>query len=240
MSSAAERAQVLDACCEPLRSALYQPLAAAMAQDGFVVAQLGQSLDGRIATEDGHSHYINGPESLDHLHRLRALVDAVIVGAGTVVHDDPQLTTRRVQGPNPVRVVIDPNLRLDRSLRVFDQAAPTLSVIAAGAVADPAIAPEQLVRVVPAAGGLPPPLILAALQRRGLRSFLVEGGATTLSAFLSAGILDRLHVMVAPLILGSGRPGLQLPRITRVDEGLRPRLSVHRLGDDVLFDCCLR
>ena len=72
MSSAAERAQVLDACCEPLRSALYQPLAAAMEQDGFVVAQLGQSLDGRIATEDGHSHYINGPESLDHLHRLRA------------------------------------------------------------------------------------------------------------------------------------------------------------------------
>ena len=240
MSTAAEPAWFLDACAEPLRSALYRPLVAAIARDGFVIAQLGQSLDGRIATEDGHSHYINGPESLDHLHRLRALVDAVIVGAGTVAHDDPQLTTRRVPGPNPVRVIIDPTLRLDRSLRVFDQAAPTLTVIAEGTVADPAIAPEQLVRVVPAEGGLPPPLILAALKRRGLRSFLIEGGATTLSAFLTAGVLDRLQVMVAPLILGSGRPGLQLPRITRVEEGLRPRLSVHRLGDDVLFDCCLR
>lgn len=240
MSTATDRARVLDACDEPLRSTVYQPLAAAMAQGGFVIAQLGQSLDGRIATEDGHSHYINGPESLNHLHRLRALVDAVIVGAGTVAHDDPQLTTRRVQGPNPVRVVIDPTLRLDRSRRVFDQAAPTLTVIAEGTVADPALAPEHLVPVATAEGGLPPPLILAALKRRGLRSFLIEGGARTVSAFLGAGVLDRLQVMVAPLILGSGRPGLQLPRIARVDEGLRPRLTVHRLGDDVLFDCCLR
>ncbi|MDS4010961.1 MAG: RibD family protein [Defluviicoccus sp.] len=240
MSSAADRTWVLDACEEPLRSALYQPLVAAMARDGFVIAQLGQSLDGRIATEDGHSHYINGPESLDHLHRLRALVDAVIVGAGTVAHDDPQLTTRRVPGPNPVRVVIDPSLRLDRHARIFDQAAPTLTVIAERTVPDPTIAPEQLVGVAAAKGGLPPPLILAALQRRGLRSFLVEGGAATVSAFIAAGVVDRLQLMVAPLILGSGRPGLQLPRIARVDEGLRPRLSVHRLGDDVLFDCCLR
>lgn len=240
MTTAVERARVLDQCDEPLRSTLYEPLAAAMEREGFVVAQLGQSLDGRIATEDGHSHYINGPESLEHLHRLRALVDAVIVGAGTVAHDDPQLTTRRVQGPNPVRVVIDPTLRLDRSLRVFDAAAPTLSVIAAATVPDPAIPADALVPVSVVAGCLPPAMILAALAERSLRSFLVEGGAMTVSAFIAAGVVDRLQVMVAPLILGSGRPGLQLPRIARVEEGLRPRLSVHRFGDDVLFDCFLR
>lgn len=240
MTTAAERARVLDQCDEPLRSAFYEPLAAAMEREGFVVAQLGQSLDGRIATEDGHSHYINGPESLDHLHRLRALVDAVIVGAGTVAQDDPQLTTRRVRGPNPVRVVIDPTLRLDRSLRVFDAAAPTLSVIAAGTVPEPAVPVDTLVAVGVVTGCLPPAMILAALAERGLRSFLVEGGATTVSAFIAAGVVDRLQVMVAPLILGSGRHGLQLPRIARVEEGLRPRLAVHRFGDDVLFDCFLR
>ena len=78
----------------------------------MVVGQIGQSLDGRIATESGHSKYINGPAGLTHLHRLRALVDAVVIGVGTAIADDPQLTVRRVAGQQPARVVIDPNGRL--------------------------------------------------------------------------------------------------------------------------------
>ena len=73
-----------------------------------MIGQIGQSLDGRIATASGQSHYINGPAAIVHLHRLRALVDAVIVGIGTVTADDPRLTVRRVEGPSPARVVIDP------------------------------------------------------------------------------------------------------------------------------------
>ena len=73
--------------------------------DGLtVIGQLGQSLDGRIATPTGHSHYINGPAGIDHLHRIRALVDVVVVGAGTAVADDPQLTVRRVEGPQPAQI----------------------------------------------------------------------------------------------------------------------------------------
>ena len=83
----------------------------------FVVAQLGQSLDGRIATPTGASRYINGSCALDHLHRLRAHVDAVIVGVGTVIADDPALTVRRVEGRNPARVFIDPNGRLPRDAK---------------------------------------------------------------------------------------------------------------------------
>src|SRR4029079_3394796 len=85
----------------------------------MAVGQIGQSLDGRIATLSGHSRYINGSQGLCHLHRLRSLVDAVIVGAGTVRADDPQLTVRRVSGPNPARVVIDPRGTLGTSARVF-------------------------------------------------------------------------------------------------------------------------
>ena len=85
----------------------------------MVVGQCGQSIDARIATPTGHSHYINGEAGLAHLHRLRALVDAVVVGVGTAIQDDPLLTVRRVEGPSPARVVVDPNGRLPPTARVL-------------------------------------------------------------------------------------------------------------------------
>jgi riboflavin biosynthesis pyrimidine reductase len=88
-------------------------------------------------------------------------------------------------------------------------------------------------------GNLAPQKILAALAGLGLRRVLVEGGAETLSRFLAAGCLDRLHVMVAPIILGSGRPGIVLPPVARADQALRPPIRTFRLGDEVLFDCDL-
>ena len=91
---------------------LFGPLRRGAVDDLVVVGQIGQSLDGRIATVSGHSHYINGTDGLDHLHRLRAMLDAVVVGIGTAIQDNPQLTVRRVSGPNPARVVIDPRGRL--------------------------------------------------------------------------------------------------------------------------------
>lgn len=98
-----------------------------------VIGQLGQSLDGRIATPTGASKYINGKEALRHLHRIRAEVDAVIIGVGTAIADDPQLTTRHVKGPNPARVVIDPHGRMPENLTMLrDGAAPVLSVTCRG------------------------------------------------------------------------------------------------------------
>ena len=105
---------------------LYLPL---QLESDPVIGQIGQSLDGRIATEQGHSHYITGPADIRRLHRLRALVDAVIVGAGTVAADDPRLTVRQVEGRNPVRVVLDPNGRLDDDRAVFRDGAARTVVI---------------------------------------------------------------------------------------------------------------
>src|ERR1700749_2219519 len=99
--------------------ALYGPLRTGCVDDLMVVAQLGQSIDGRITTDGHQTTYINGAAGLDHLHRLRALVDAVVVGVGTAVSDDPQLTVRRVAGPNPARVVIDPRGRLGEPGRLL-------------------------------------------------------------------------------------------------------------------------
>lgn len=212
----------------------------------WVVGQLGQSLDGCVATHGGDSNYVNGREVLLHLHRLRALCDAVIVGAGTAAMDNPQLTTRRVRGTHPVRVLLDPGLRLSPSLKVFtDRQAPTLLVCDArrGAEAAERVGPDQVL-AVPGfvdAQGLPNlPALLQALRQRGLRVLFVEGGGVTVSRFISQGCLDRLHLSVAPVIIGDGRPGLQLPRSLAMRDCLRPSGEVYRMGMDVLWDLNLR
>lgn len=225
----------------PLARAVYAPMIARLARGPFVVAQIGQSLDGRIATAGGHSHYINGDGALAHLHRLRALADAVIVGASTVVLDDPQLTTRRVPGSSPVRVVLDPHRRVSPDARMFDAAAPggALRVTAAGA-SEVLPGSDDNVLPLPAPDGVfAPQHILAALAQRGLRTVLVEGGGETISAFLRAGRLHRLHVLLAPLLIGPGREAFHLPAIERLPAARRFAMSAYPLGSDVLLDCDL-
>lgn len=206
----------------------------------LVIGQLGQSLDGRIATPTGASKYINGSEALCHLHRIRAEVDAVIVGVGTAIADDPQLTTRHVEGPSPVRVVIDPNRRMPDGLRMLtDGAAPVLVVTCPGRGVPAAAGAIEL--ECDGAGSIPPREIVAALARRGLRRLLVEGGAETLARFLNAGVIDELHLMVAPVVLGSGKTGLNLAPIAGLDEALRPMVRTMRFKDgDMLCMCDMR
>jgi riboflavin-specific deaminase-like protein len=216
---------------------LYGPVAVGDRRAGFVIGQLGQSLDGRVATATGSSHFINCPEGIRHLHRLRALVDAVIVGVGTAVADDPRLTVRDVPGNHPARVVIDPNGRLPPDARLLVDDGVEVLVIQARYRPVPSRASSI---VIPARNGcIPPEAIVAALAERGYRRLLVEGGAWTVSAFLAAGMLDRLHVCVAPLVIGSGPIGITLPPIDDLGEAMRPAASIHRLGDDILFDCTL-
>lgn len=208
----------------------------------LVIGQAGQSLDGRIATAAGDSHYITGPADIRRLHRLRALVDAVVVGAGTVAADDPRLTVREVDGRNPARVILDPNSRLGPDRRVFqDGAAPTLVICRASASADTSGAAGCQTLRLPAdgkaaGGGFSPAAVVRALRDRGYRRLLIEGGGTTVSRFLQAGALDRLHITVAPLVIGSGPPALTLDPIDSLDDALRPPCRRFRLGDDILFD----
>ena len=214
----------------------------------FVVAQLGQSLDGRIATSTGESRWINRDAALDHLHRLRDAVDAVVVGVGTVIADDPMLNVRRVApcnpgGPPPARVVIDPHGRLPAGARMLaGDGARRIVVRRAGT--DPRLPVPQGVEIVhvdPDHALMHPRAIVAALYALGLRRLLIEGGAWTVSSFIDAGAVDRLHVLVAPIILGSGKTGLSLAPIARLDQACRPVTQVHVLDDgDVLFDCDLR
>jgi diaminohydroxyphosphoribosylaminopyrimidine deaminase / 5-amino-6-(5-phosphoribosylamino)uracil reductase len=231
--------RVSNAALPPPWEERFGPLRRGTIDELVVVGQLGQSIDGRIATASGHSKYINGPAGLDHLHRLRAVVDAVLVGITTAIADDPQLTVRRVAGPSPARIVLDPKGRLLPTARVLaDDGTRRLIVTADGA--QPSMHSGVEVIALPAPGGeIAPASILAALAERGFRRILIEGGANTVSRFIAAGCLDRLHVVVAPIILGAGPAGVTLKPIARADQALRSPLRAHLLGDEVLFDCDL-
>jgi riboflavin-specific deaminase-like protein len=218
---------------------LYMPYALAPAEHGFAVAHLGQSLDGRIATASGSSRWVTGEEDLRHNHRMRALADAVLVGAATIRCDDPQLTVRDCTGHCPVRVVLDPERRLEDRFRVFrDGAAPTLLIVAAdrGRSGD-RFGEAEILALPREHDGIAPSTIRRALAARGLRRLFVEGGGITVSRFVAARALDRLQIAVSPLIIGSGRPGISLPEIADLRRALRPQVRRFQLGADALFEC---
>ena len=185
-------------------------------QRPFVIAKIAASLDGRIAAADGTSRWLTGPAARRRVHQLRAEVDAVLVGSGTVLADDPELTVRLdgATAAPPLRVVIDRRGRVGTHHRVTNDAAPTL------------IAAEPTLDAV-----------LAGLHARGVRSVLVEGGSEVLAAFLRDGLVDRLHVHLAPVLLGEqGRPVVAGPWASTLADAPRLSLSsVEREGDDVLL-----
>jgi riboflavin-specific deaminase-like protein len=207
------------------------------AGDGcFVLGRIAQSLDGCIATASGASHWISGPEDIVHTHRLRALFDAVVIGAGTVRADDPQLTTREVEGPSPVRIVLDTDRRLDGRYRVFNDGPETLLLCASDVVSDARVGKADVLKLPRAGKGLNIAAVIATLSQRGLRRIFVEGGGITVSRFLAAGALDRLHVTIAPMLIGCGIPAFTLPQAPSLADVLRFEWSVHRIGADVLLD----
>jgi riboflavin-specific deaminase-like protein len=218
---------------------LFAPiLAPPTAPDGCrVIGRLAQTLDGRIATASGSSQWIGGPGDILHTHRLRALCHAVVVGAGTVRHDDPRLTTREVPGPSPVRVVIDTDRRLSTDFAVFRDGPPTLLACAEDMPGPDTHGTAEVLRLPrQATGGIAPTALLRALSARGLSRIFVEGGGLTVSRFLAAGCLDRLHVTVAPVLLGSGIPAFTLPEVARIADGLRFAWKVYDIGPDILLD----
>jgi diaminohydroxyphosphoribosylaminopyrimidine deaminase/5-amino-6-(5-phosphoribosylamino)uracil reductase len=223
----------------------------------FVVLKAAVSVDGRMAAADGTSQWLTGPSARRRAHRLRAQVDAIVVGSGTVLADDPRLTvrlgedhaaghapgeppTRRAatRRPPPLRVILDARGRTPPGARVLDGAAPTLVCIGPGADPQALRSAGVEVATVPAAngGGVELGAVLALLWARGVRSVVVEGGGVLLSAFLRGHCFDRLVVHIAPLLLGSGgRPLLHGGPATLADVGRLRLDGVERADDDVLL-----
>jgi diaminohydroxyphosphoribosylaminopyrimidine deaminase/5-amino-6-(5-phosphoribosylamino)uracil reductase len=215
----------------------------------YVTLKAAVTLDGKMATRTGDSRWITGERARRHAHRMRAESDAVLVGAGTVAADDPQLTVRHVRGPSPLRIVVDPSLRTPAGAMVLeptrgDAPSPGPSVLFHAARAradrrDALAARATLIEVPEAEGGLDLTAVLRELGRRDVVRLLVEGGPTLHGALLDAGLVDRLAVFVAPRIIGDAEaPSLARGRgVERVRDALAiERLRTRRLGHDVLFE----
>lgn len=198
----------------------------------YVSLKLALSLDGRIATRSGASKWVTGPDARAKVHLLRSRADAVAVGIGTAVADDPRLTVRDAPGDSPVRVVFDTNLRLPVESRLATNAREIPTLVLCGPDA-PAPAEEELsalgcevIRMpLSTEGRLDVVGVLRMLGQRGIVTMLVEGGAELAGSFLAGRLADELHAFIAPILLGPrGRPGAvdwagpdtpqQAPRIT--------------------------
>jgi len=204
----------------------------------ITVAQIGQSLDGRVATVTGDARDVSGPDGLAHLHRMRALVDGVVIGVRTALHDAPRLTVRLCPGENPARVVIDPQGRLpDDAPMLADDGVRRIVVQAVDRVRPAGV---TVIRLAQRNALFDPADIAAALRAEGLQTLLAEGGGITIARFLEARLLTRLQIAIAPLLIGAGPQGLNLPNATPwLADAIRPEMRVFSLGSDVVFDCGL-
>jgi riboflavin-specific deaminase-like protein len=174
---------------------------------------------------------------------MRALSDGVLVGTETAACDDPRLTARLVPGDNPLRVVLDRRRRLPPGLRVFTDGVAETLLCCDRELVRPGRDRQGQARVlgVPCrAGRLDLRVLMESLAHRGVHRLFVEGGGALVSAFLAQGLLDRLHLALAPLVIGTGRPGLRIPAPDRLVDARRPPARLFRMGSDLLYDLDLR
>jgi diaminohydroxyphosphoribosylaminopyrimidine deaminase/5-amino-6-(5-phosphoribosylamino)uracil reductase len=237
-------AGVLEADCRRLNRPFIKHVTTGLP---WVIMKAGLSVDGRIATGSGHSNWVTCDDSRQQVHRLRDQVDAILVGSGTALADDPSLTSRLPgrKGHDPLRVVLDSGLRLSPKARMLqlDSEAPTW--IFCGPGADPdrrrnLTAAGAIVKVVAidSVGGLDLLEILGELGRNGITSLLVEGGGRIHAAFLKQNLYDQANLFIAPVFVGAdGVPVVGELGLDRIDEGKRFRLEkVRRFACDIMIE----
>lgn len=210
----------------------------------FVTVKFAQTLDGRIATATGHSRWISSPASRRFAHRLRNIHDAILVGAETVRKDDPELTCRLVRGTNPLRIILDSQLRTSPDARVFTDEAHARTIVATThrATAERRrLFEEKGIETIRLGAGRTGQIdlrdLLNTLGKRRVSSLLVEGGSAVITSFLKENLADRLIVILAPRIVGEGLNSVGEMGIRQMDDALR--LSFRRItrsGDDLILD----
>jgi diaminohydroxyphosphoribosylaminopyrimidine deaminase / 5-amino-6-(5-phosphoribosylamino)uracil reductase len=210
----------------------------------FVISKVAMTLDGKIAAYNGHSKWITGEESRHNVHLLRNEVDAILVGIGTVLADDPMLTTRLATGgKSPIRVVLDSDLKTPLEAKIMDTTeAKTLIVAKEGADQAKAKVLEEkgieIIYVPKTNSGLDLAELLNKLYEKGVTDLLVEGGSEINGSFLRAGLINKYFIYVAPKILG-GRDSLAPftgDNVESMDEALNVTIhSVENFGEDILI-----
>ena len=220
--------KILKQCCEIIIPLLTK-------NDNFLIGQIGQSLDGKIALNNGNSHYINEKESILYLHCLRAVCDGVLVGVNTIIKDNPLLTTRKIKGSNPVRLIIDPSLKLSNRYKIFKD--DNRNIIFTNSNKQKKFKNTLIVKF-PKKNFTNN--IFQYLKKTSFKNILVEGGPTTLSNFIEMKLLNYMQFIISPTLIGSGIDSLKLKPITNLKNAIRVKNTISKLGKEIVITLNLK
>ena len=200
----------------------------------LVIAQIGQSIDGRIALNNGNSHYINNPKSIIYLHCLRSISDAIIVGSNTIKKDDPLLTTRKIKGTNPKRIIIDGSLSLNNKYKIFNDG--NENIIFTKSNKNIRLNNSTIIRLKEKNFTKN---FITKIKKLKYKNILVEGGSKTISELINNKYIDILQFMIAPILIGSGINSLNLKEISNLNKAIRPKHNFNELDNEIIVNLFL-
>ena len=200
----------------------------------LVIAQIGQSIDGRIALNNGNSHYINNPKSIIYLHCLRSISDAIIVGSNTIKKDDPLLTTRKIKGTNPKRIIIDGSLSLNNKYKIFNDG--NENIIFTKSNKNIRLNNSTIIRLKEKNFTKN---LITQIKKLKYKNILVEGGSKTISELININYIDILQFMIAPILIGSGINSLNLKEISNLNKAIRPKHNFNELENEIIVNLFL-
>ena len=200
----------------------------------LVIAQIGQSIDGRIALNNGNSHYINNPKSIIYLHCLRSISDAIIVGSNTIKKDDPLLTTRKIKGKNPKRIIIDGSLSLNNKYKIFNDG--NENIIFTKSNKNIRLNNSTIIRLKEKNFTKN---LITQIKKLKYKNILVEGGSKTISELINNKYIDILQFMIAPILIGSGINSLNLKEISNLNKAIRPKHNFNELDNEIIVNLFL-
>ncbi len=200
----------------------------------LVIAQIGQSIDGRIALKNGNSHYINNPKSIIYLHCLRSISDAIIVGSNTIKKDNPLLTTRKIKGTNPKRIIIDGSLSLNNKYKIFNDGNENIIFTKSSKIVK--LNNSTIIRLKE--NNFTKNLI-TQIKKLKYKNILVEGGSKTISELINNKYIDILQFMIAPILIGSGINSLNLKEISNLNKAIRAKHNFNELENEIIVNLFL-
>ena len=198
-------------------------------KDRVFIGQIGQSLDAKIALNNGNSHYINEKESITYLHCLRSISDGVLVGVNTIIKDNPLLTTRKIKGQNPTRLIIDPSLKLTNKYKIFKDKNTNIVFTTSNKTKN--LNNTTIVKLPKKDFTLG---VYKFLKKSSLKYILIEGGPTTLSHFIEQNLINYMQFIISPTLIGSGINSVKLKPITNLNKAIRRKSNFAKLGKEII------
>ena len=232
---------ILAEACEQLNESYFKYIRTGIP---FITCKFAQTLDGRIASASGDSRWISSEPSLKLAHRLRSHNDAVLVGIGTILSDDPELTVRLVRGRNPIRVIVDSNLRIPRESKVLKEQENARTIIATTINADKgmlSLLNQMDIKVLTIKtnreGRIDLTELFEKLGGMGISSVLVEGGAAVTTSLIRQNFADKYIAIIAPRLLGKGIEAVGDLHIPDVKSSIKLSLvKTYRSGEDIVIE----